>query len=293
MKILETFRDGLQGLERYITPEEKIRLLNAYIEVGFDILDVGSLVSPKTIPQFRDMETVLNSISKPENNTRLMVMVANQKGMEKALRFPQIDFVIYPFSPSEIFLQRNINQTIDKSLKIIDHIHNQCNKHKKELWIYYAMAFGSPYDERINEDTIWEMTDRIYREEILYQSFADTIGVATETMVNNVFHFLKNDFPKINTGLHLHSKANEWKPLVKAAWENGCDYFDGVLSGLGGCPMTGYELKSNLSTSLLLDFAKENNVKLQLDEKKFREAKTLSDRILFRNQFIQTDFIKK
>ena len=285
MKILETFRDAIQGLDRFIVTEDKIRLLQAYIKVGFDVLDVGSFVSPKAIPQFKDMEMVMKAIPKPDSNTRLMVMVANLKGMDKVIQFPQIDFVVYPFSPSEIFLKKNINQTMDQSLRVLDKIHNQCDKSGKELWLYYAMAFGSPYGDRIDEDELWKMTDRMRREGIQYQSYADTIGVAKPTMVSNVFRFLKNDFSDLHVGLHLHSRAEEWRPLVKAAWENGCEYFDGVISGLGGCPMTGYELKSNLPTTHLVNFAKEKKIELRWEEKKFWEAKILTDTLLSQNHF--------
>ena len=280
MKIVESFRDAVQGLSVIIPTEDKIRLLKAYLKVGFEVLDAGSFVSPEYVPQFKDMEAVLEGLAVENSATKLMLMVASKKGMRRALDFENIDFIVFPFSPSEKFLQKNINCDMQKALGLIDEIQNLCVKSGKELWLYYAMAFGNPYGDLWSPDALWKMTERMQRNGIVYQSYADTIGIADEKKVAEIFGFLSRDFAEIKTGFHLHSSVNDWYPLINAAWEGGCEYFDGVLSGLGGCPMTGYELKSNLATANLLQFAKEKNVHLQLDEKKFWEAKILSDAIL-------------
>ena len=53
-KIVECPRDAMQGIGPFIPTETKIAYHNLLLQVGFDTLDFGSLVSPKAIPQLRD-----------------------------------------------------------------------------------------------------------------------------------------------------------------------------------------------------------------------------------------------
>ena len=280
MKIVESFRDAVQGLAYFIPTKDKIRLLKSYLDVGFEVLDVGSFASPEYVPQFRDMEAVLEALEEVDSATKLMLMVAGRRGIRRAFEFEHLDFIVFPFSLSESFLKKNINRNIEEALSLIDEIQNLCVKNGKKLWLYYAMAFGNPYGDKWSPEALWKMTERMQRKGIMYQSYADTIGIAGTERVAEVFTFLANDFANLKTGFHLHSSGKDRFSLVNAAWEAGCEYFDGVLSGLGGCPMTGYELKSNLPTENLLQFAKEKNIHLQLNEKKFWEAKLLSGTLL-------------
>ncbi|MCD4681729.1 MAG: hypothetical protein K8R86_00485, partial [Bacteroidales bacterium] len=104
MKILETPRDAMQGLTRFIPTDKKVELINALLQVGFDILDVGSFVSPKVIPQFKDIEVILDKIDISNSESKLFVLVPNVKGGEKAAKHNSISYIGYPFSTSETFL---------------------------------------------------------------------------------------------------------------------------------------------------------------------------------------------
>ena len=75
--------------------------LNSLLKVGFDTLDFGSFVSPKAIPQMRDTANVLSQLD--DSNTRLLAIVANQRGADEACSFDRIDYLGYPFSVSENF----------------------------------------------------------------------------------------------------------------------------------------------------------------------------------------------
>ena len=54
MKIIESPREGMQGFSRIIPTEEKASYINGLLRVGFDVVETGSLVSPKFIPQMAD-----------------------------------------------------------------------------------------------------------------------------------------------------------------------------------------------------------------------------------------------
>jgi hydroxymethylglutaryl-CoA lyase len=73
-------------------------------------------------------------------------------------------------------------------------------------------------------------------------------------------------YPDIAFGLHLHTTSADWYEKIDAAYTNGCRSFDGVLSGLGGCPMAGPQLVGNIRTSDLLDYFRKNGIPVSINE---------------------------
>jgi hydroxymethylglutaryl-CoA lyase len=276
MKILETPRDAIQGLNTFIPTTKKIETLNALLKVGFDIVDVGSFVSDKAIPQFRDMREVLEKIDLSDSKSDIFILVANGKGGEIASSFEKIDIIGFPFSTSPTFLKRNINSGFEKSEKIIDRLLDIAVKTDKKLFIYLSMAFGNPYGDSDSPDLIYEWTEKLVSKGISSISLSDITGVATPDQITEIYSNLTTDFPGTEFGIHLHVKGDDWYSKIDAAYKNGCKVFDGVINGLGGCPMTGYELLGNLPTGNLIEYAQKNNIPVKIDMEKFKKARELS-----------------
>jgi len=51
MFLTECPRDAMQGWGEFIPTQKKIDYINTLMSVNFDVLDCGSFVSPKAIPQ--------------------------------------------------------------------------------------------------------------------------------------------------------------------------------------------------------------------------------------------------
>ena len=100
MFLTECPRDAMQGWGQFIPTAKKIDYINTLMDVGFDVLDCGSFVSPKSIPQMADSGIVIDEIDKSISNTKLSVIVANYRGAEKALEHQQVDILVFPFSIS-------------------------------------------------------------------------------------------------------------------------------------------------------------------------------------------------
>ena len=54
MFLTECPRDAMQGWGEFIPTQKKIDYINRLMEVRFDVLDCGSFVNPKTMPQMAD-----------------------------------------------------------------------------------------------------------------------------------------------------------------------------------------------------------------------------------------------
>jgi len=275
VKLIECPRDAMQGIKEFIPTATKVNYINQLLKVGFDTLDVGSFVSPKAIPQLKDTAEVLNQID--SSSTKLLTIIANERGAKDAVNFEQIDYLGYPFSLSETFQQRNTNASIDESLGRVEAIQNLAQKHHKKMVLYLSMGFGNPYGDPYHEDIVAKWIDKLSQLEIGVFALSDTIGVAKPDLIQRLFSTLIPEYPKLEIGAHFHTTPDTWKEKVEVAYQNGCLRFDGAIAGYGGCPMAADELTGNMPTENLLAYFKEKSVELGIDETEFVAAKEMAE----------------
>jgi hydroxymethylglutaryl-CoA lyase len=277
--LIECPRDAMQGIKEMIPAENKIRYINAILEVGFDVIDFGSFVSPKVIPQMSDTIAVLKKIALKNSKSKLLAIVANKRGAEDAVVFDEISYLGFPFSISETFQKRNTNSTISQSLITVEAIKNLCDKHEKELVIYISMGFGNPYGDPWNAEIAAAWINEIVEREIKIISLADTVGIAKPETIEYIFKNIVPEFRHIEFGAHLHTTRNEWKEKVEAAYKQGCRRFDGALRGYGGCPMASDELVGNMPTEFLINYFSEKGETPQLNQQALLNALQIADEL--------------
>lgn len=257
---MECPRDAMQGIHEFIPTEKKINYINSLLSVGFDTIDFGSFVSPKAIPQMRDTAEVLNGLNLDQTTSKLLGIVANQRGAEDAVQFDEITYLGYPFSISEVFQMRNTNKTIAESEALVADLVNICDKHNKELVVYISMGFGNPYNEPWNVEIVEKWSRRLAEMGVKILSLSDTIGTSNPDSINYLFSNLIPALPEVEFGAHLHTTPTSWYEKVEAAFNSGCRRFDGAIKGYGGCPMAADDLVGNMPMEKLLTFAQEKKV---------------------------------
>jgi len=271
LKLIECPRDAMQGLHDFIPTHLKVSYINLLLKCGFDTLDFGSFVSPKAIPQMRDTAEVLSSLEL--THTKLLAIVANERGAEEGCQFDEISYLGYPFSISEEFQRRNTNASIEESLGRVEAIRNLCEKHNKQLVVYLSMGFGNPYGEDWNPELVEKWAFRLFKDfDIRIQALSDTIGAANKELVYNSFSHLIKALPQVEFGAHLHTRPENASDLVKAAYEAGCRRFDGAIKGLGGCPMAKDDLTGNMPTEKMIEWFDANAIETNVNMDDFREA---------------------
>ena len=272
MKIVECPRDAMQGLAEFIPTEKKADYLNMLLQVGFDTLDFGSFVSPKSIPQMRDTAEVLSRLQLEETNTKLLAIVANQRGATDACQLEEIQYLGYPFSVSETFQLRNTNKSIEQSLSLVEEMQSMCVNHDKELVVYLSMAFGNPYGEAWNEEIVAQWGEKLANLGVNTLALADTTGVSNADNISRLFSTLIPDFPAVEWRAHLHTTPATWREKVEAAYNSGCHSFDSAIKGLGGCPMAKDDLVGNMPTEKLLSFTQEKRIEIGVNPLAFESA---------------------
>jgi len=265
MKIIECPRDAMQGIKDFIPTNEKIDYINSLLKVGFDTLDFGSFVSPKAIPQLADTTEVLEGIDLSLSDTKLLAICANKRGAEEIIKFEEIDYIGYPFSVSETFQNRNTNKSIKNSFDLVLEMQELSLKNNKELVVYLSMAFGNPYGDQWHPDIVTNWAELMYEEEIGIISLADTIGIATPEIIDNLFNSVINNLPDCEIGAHFHTTPDSYFEKISTAYNSGCRRYDGALKGFGGCPMAKDDLTGNMPTEKIISFLNENNIEHNLN----------------------------
>lgn len=276
MKLIECPRDAMQGLTHFVPTDEKIRYLNALLQVGFDTLDFGSFVSPKAIPQMRDTADVLAGLNLTDTRTKLLAIVANIRGAEQAASFATIDYLGFPLSVSETFQQRNTNKSIGQALADVEQMQKICVQLDKQLVVYLSMGFGNPYGDPYSPELISDFTGKLVDIGVRIIAPSDTVGSSTPEGIETLFRHLLATFPDVEFGAHLHARPGEAPVKVEAAYRAGVRRIDGALRGFGGCPMAADDLTGNLPIEEIIGTLTQLGCNLPINQNAIEQALTLS-----------------
>jgi hydroxymethylglutaryl-CoA lyase len=279
LSLIECPRDAMQGWPHFIPTEKKIQYLNALLNCGFDSLDFGSFVSPKAIPQMADTAEVVRNLELGSTKTKLLAIIANERGAAEAVCYEQISYLGFPFSISETFQQRNTNSSVDESLKRVEDIQELCLKNNKELVVYISMGFGNPYGDLYNEEIVLNRTKQITELGVKIISIADTVGLATANEVSVLMKNIIPEFKNIEVGVHLHSAPADREAKIEAALSAGCVRFDAAIKGIGGCPMAGNDLVGNMDTEVMLHYFESKGYELHIDKVALQKCSLLANEI--------------
>lgn len=279
MFLTECPRDAMQGWGEMIPTQTKIDYINALMEVNFDVLDCGSFVSPKAIPQMADSGEVLDQIDKSLSSTKLSVIVANVLGAELALKHDNVDILGFPFSISETFQYRNTNKKREEAFNEIAEIFELAKSQNKALNVYFSMAFGNPYGETWSLEEVGYWAQRFNEIGIRNILLSDTTGVATPDLITQIFKEIPPKYPEITFGAHFHNRYEDSYGKLKAAYDSGCRSFDSAIKGIGGCPMAKDELVGNMPTEQVINFMASEKIPHRLHLLNFESAYNQAKRI--------------
>ncbi|MEA3444062.1 MAG: hydroxymethylglutaryl-CoA lyase [Bacteroidota bacterium] len=276
IRLTECPRDAMQGMHTFVPTEKKIEYMNSLLKVGYDILDFGSFVSPKAIPQLRDTAEVLEHLDLNGTDTKLLAIVGNMRGANDAVQYEKVSYLGFPFSISDTFLRLNINSNLGKAFSRAVNMLELCEKKDKKLMIYLSMGFGNPYNDPWSIELVVEWVRKLRNYGAHDINLSDTVGVSTIESIGILFNILLNEFPDMNFGLHLHTKHGNWYDKIDAAFSHGCRCFDGVLTGYGGCPLSGAELVGNLQMRNLIHYFDDMGVPVKINRKALEKAYSIA-----------------
>jgi hydroxymethylglutaryl-CoA lyase len=265
VKIIECPRDAWQGLPLPIPAEVKADYLRALVTAGFRHIDAVSFVSAKAVPQMADSEQVLAladlpSLIPPSSTTdqlEIIGIVVNVKGAERAINSSGVNTLGFPYSISPSFLERNQHQAPEEAIDALETVGSLAYKAGLDVVAYISMAFGNPYGDPWSVDEVVAACDLLADSGIETISLADTVGLATPELVEEVVTAVVNSQSasgqSIDLGVHLHARPAQAAAKISAAYRAGCRRFDAAIGGLGGCPFAQDVLVGNVPTEIALE----------------------------------------
>ncbi|MCG8380615.1 MAG: hydroxymethylglutaryl-CoA lyase [Gammaproteobacteria bacterium] len=235
VKIVEVGpRDGLQNEATPITVEQKVTLIERLADAGLSVIESGSFVSPKWVPQMANSDDVLARINRRPGVT-YPVLTPNKKGFMDALESQVTEVAVFA-AASETFSLKNINCSIDESLTRFEPVLESAEKHGIKVRGYVSCVLGCPYDGEVDPSVVAEVAHKLYQMGCYEVSLGDTIGTGTPLKAQAMIRSVSERVPVEKLAAHFHDTYGQALANIFAVMALGVATIDSSVAGLGGCP---------------------------------------------------------
>lgn len=227
-------RDGLQNEKTIVPTAVKVELVNRLADAGLSVVESGSFVSPKWVPQMGDSAEVFAGIAR-KPGVRYAALTPNLKGLEGALA-AKVDEVAVFGAASESFSQKNINCSIAESLERFAPVMEQAKAAGVPVRGYVSCVLGCPYEGEIAPAAVAEVAAKLFAMGCYEVSLGDTIGTGTPAKAQGMIAAVAERVPVDKIAVHFHDTYGQALANLLAALEMGVAVVDSSVAGLGGCP---------------------------------------------------------
>lgn len=261
-------RDGLQNEKTLLSVEEKLELIEAVADAGFPVIEVGSFVHPKAVPQMADTDEVFRRLRR-KPGVQYRALIANLKGVERAAGCGCTK-VKLNVSASKAHNIANLNRAPAETVAGFQGCADAARAAGMEISGSISMAFGSPWDREIPLSDVKEIVDAYLAVGVTEISLSDASGQAYPTQVYQICTEMARSYPQVTWWLHFHNTRGLAIANILAAMEAGMAQFDGSFGGLGGCPFVP-GAAGNISTEDVLNMCDESGIQTGVDIVKVME----------------------
>lgn len=236
VKIVEVGpRDGLQNESSLISVGEKIKLIELLCASGLRVIETGSFVSPRHVPQMADSAAVYAGLNK-NNGVAYQVLVPNQRGYTDA-RAAGVNEIAVFAAVTESFSQKNIGCSIAESIKRFTDITGDALQHGIKVRGYLSCVLGCPYEGDVDPEVVAALTQQLLDAGCYEVSLGDTIGIGTAGSTAALLKcLLQHKIEPAQLAMHCHDTYGQAISNVLVALQHGVSTIDASVSGLGGCP---------------------------------------------------------
>ena len=235
VKIVEVGpRDGLQNEKAQVPTDVKVELIKKLVDAGLSVIEAGSFVSPKWVPQMADTRDVFQQSARI-SNVCFPVLVPNLKGLEAAKDAGAKEVAGFA-AASETFSQKNTNCSIKESLERQLRVCEEALRSGLRVRGYISVVLGCPYEGDVNPQVVADVAEQLYQMGCYEISLGDTVGVGTPQRTRDLFEHVMKVVPVEHLGGHFHDTYGQAIGNIFGALEMGISIFDSSIAGLGGCP---------------------------------------------------------
>ncbi|MBK9128141.1 MAG: hydroxymethylglutaryl-CoA lyase [Phycisphaerales bacterium] len=227
-------RDGLQNEPVPVPTATKRAFVERLVAAGLREIEVTSFVHPKLVPQLADAAELCAGLPAAPG-VRYSALAPNEKGLERALAAGVQRVAVFT-AASETFAQRNINMSIDESLRTFAEVARRALAAGVSVRGYLSTCFVCPFEGHIAAARVLDLTHRLLDIGCDEVAISDTIGAAAPCDVAETVGLVLSRVPAAKLALHFHDTYGTALANVVAGLQLGIRTFDASAGGLGGCP---------------------------------------------------------
>lgn len=255
-------RDGLQNEKTILTMEEKLELLRGLVDAGFKVIEVGSFMHPKAVPQMADTDELYKAIGAVPG-VELRALIPNLRGVQRAVSCG-CKKVKLNVSASRQHNLKNLNMLPQESVAGFAPCVQAAKENGIEISGSISMPFASPWEGRIPLEDVDAIIKAYLAVGITEISLSDTSGMAVPNQVYNMCSYVKEKYPQLSWWLHFHNTRGLAMANILVAMEAGMIQFDSSFGGLGGCPFVP-GAAGNISTEDVIHMCDESGISTGID----------------------------
>lgn len=255
-------RDGLQNEKYILSTEQKLELLRGLIDAKFPVIEVGSFMHPRAVPQMANTDEVFKTIGDVPG-VELRALIPNLRGIQRAIDCG-CKKVKLNVSASRQHNLKNLNMTPEESVAGFASCVDAANENGIEISGSISMPFASPWEGRIPIEDVDAIIEAYLKVGITEISLSDASGMAVPNQVYDICCHVKEKYPQATWWLHFHNTRGMAMANILAAMEAGMDRFDSSFGGLGGCPFVP-GAAGNISTEDVLHMCEEADIATGID----------------------------
>lgn len=272
-------RDGLQNEKTLLSTADKVALVRALVAAGVREFELTSFVSPKAVPALADAAELTAALRDIEG-VHWSALVPNLRGAERALA-AGVDSAVLFVSASETHNAKNVNRSIDESLKGFEDVARALHGCDIEIRGAIATSFGCPFEGDVDVRRVGRIAGFFADIGARYVSLGDTTGMATPPLVTNRVSYLREHVPQISPTLHFHNTRGIGLANVMCGLELGAMRYESSIGGLGGCPFAP-RATGNIATEDLIYLLTEMGIETGIDLERLIDAARLATRLMGR-----------
>lgn len=227
-------RDGLQNEKVTVPTDVKVELIERLANSGIPVVEAGSFVSPKWVPQMADTGEVMQRIRRLDGVT-YPVLVPNMKGLEAAIAAGATEIAGFA-AATETFSQRNTNCTIAESLERQSTVCRAALDQGLRVRGYISVVLGCPYEGEVKAAQVADVARQLADMGCYEVSLGDTVGMGTPAKTQRLIEAVGAHVNMERLGGHFHDTYGQAIANILASLEMGMATFDSSVAGLGGCP---------------------------------------------------------
>jgi len=223
---------------------DKHRWIAALAAAGLREIEVGSLVSPKLLPQMADTDEVARQARQIDGLT-VLALAPNLKGAERGIA-AGVHKLNFPVSASRTHSMANIRMTPEQAVEQVRQSAELCKGNP-----VVEVGISTAFDADASEDWVMQLAADLVAAGAASVGLSDTTGVANPAQVKRMFIRLRREIGDRAGAAHFHNTRGQGLANVVAALDAGVTTFDASQAGLGGCPYAP-GASGNLATEDLL-----------------------------------------